>query len=195
MTDWGQLYRDHVEAIGSLAPGLTEEQLAATVPATPLWSVKEVLAHVAGVSHDAVNDRMDGAPGPDWTERHVGERRDLPVEEIVAELRSNQDRIAAMSVDNPAPAFVWNLAVHHADLHEALGLGVLHERFWRPISDALAGRLPEAAASVPAYERFRGSFSRRSRSQMQAWGTGLSAEELDELCIFGPREDDQPVPA
>jgi len=30
---------------------------------------------------------------------------------------------------------------------------------------------------------------------MQGWGTGLSAEELDELCIFGPREDDQPVPA
>jgi hypothetical protein len=30
---------------------------------------------------------------------------------------------------------------------------------------------------------------------MQGWGTPLSAEELDDICIFGPREDDQPVPA
>ncbi len=53
----------------------------------------------------------------------------------------------------------------------------------------------ELADRVPPYELFRACFSRRSRAQMQASGTGLSAEELDDLCIFGPREDDQPVPA
>ena len=47
---------------------------------------------------------------------------------------------------------------------------------------------------VDPYELFRALFSRRSRAQMQAWGLPLSAEQLDELCIFGPREDDQPVP-
>jgi uncharacterized protein (TIGR03083 family) len=194
MTDWGQLYRDHVEAIGSLAPGLTEDQLTTTVPATPAWTVHEVLAHVAGSASDAVTDRMDGAPSPEWTERHVAERRSASVADLVDELRALQDGIAASVVDNPRPAFVWNIAVHHADLHEALGLAALPARFWQPINDALAGRIPEAASSVPAYELFRASFSRRSRSQMQAWGTDLSAEQLDELCIFGPREDDQPVP-
>ncbi len=195
MTDWGQLYRDHVEAIGSLTSGLTDEQLATPVPATPEWSVHEVLAHLAGGASDALTDRMDGAPSAEWTERHVGERRDLSAADILTELRGHQDGIAASVVDNPRPAFVWNIAVHHADLHEALGLPVLPERFWMPVADALADRVPEPARAVPPYELFRAFFSRRSRSQMQAWGTGLSAEELDELCIFGPREDDQPIPA
>ncbi len=47
---------------------------------------------------------------------------------------------------------------------------------------------------VDDYELFRAVFSRRSRSQMQAWGLSRSPEQLDGLCIFGPREDDQPVP-
>jgi hypothetical protein len=30
---------------------------------------------------------------------------------------------------------------------------------------------------------------------MTGWGTPLEPAALDALCIFGPREDDQPVPA
>ena len=198
-TDWGALYREHVDALGALAPTLTEEQLATTVPGTPAWNVQEVLAHLAGGASDAVTGRMDGAPGPEWTSRHVGERVHLPVAELVAELREHQDAVAASVVDNPRPALVWNIAVHHADLHEALGLPRLPDRLWLPVAEALGPRTTALTDSsgrpVSAYEQFRGLFSRRSRTQMQAWGTALSAEELDELCIFGPREDDQPVPA
>ena len=122
MTDWGDLYRENVAAVSALAPTLTEEQLATTVPGTPAWTVHEVLAHLAGVASDAVTGRMDGAPSPEWTSRHVNERAALPVAELVAELQSHQDAIAESVVDNPRPAMVWNLAVHHADLHEALGL-------------------------------------------------------------------------
>jgi uncharacterized protein (TIGR03083 family) len=195
MADWGQLYRDHVDALATQVPTLTDEQLATTVPATPRWTVREVLAHLTGGASDAVTGRMDGAPSPEWTERHVGERRDRTVAEILAELRANEDAIVESVAGNPRPAFVWDIAVHHADLHEALGLPQLPERLWRPVADVLAQRSPELAAAVPPYELFRAGFSRRSRGQMQAWGTGLSAEQLDEVCIFGPREDDQPVPA
>ena len=174
---------------------LTEEQLSTNVPGTPAWTVREVLAHLAGVASDMVTGRMDGAPSPEWTSRHVNERVPLPVVDIMDELRSHQDAMAESVVDNPRPASVWNVAVHHADLHEALGLPQLPEHLWMPIVEALAPRAPALAGTVPPYEQFRAFFSRRSRAQMQAWGTGLSAEELDELCIFGPREDDQPVPA
>jgi len=194
MTDWGALYRDNVEALGGLASGLTDEELATTVPGTPAWTVREVLAHLAGVASDAVTERMDGAPGPEWTSRHVNERVHLPVSELMAELRQHQDAVAASAVGNPRPALVWNMAVHHADLHEALGLPRLPEPLWLPVAEAVAPRGGALAAAVSPYELFRAVFSRRSRAQMQAWGTGLSAEELDELCIFGPREDDQPVP-
>ena len=52
----------------------------------------------------------------------------------------------------------------------------------------------EPEADVAAYELFRAIFSRRSRRQMRAWGGSLTDEQLDALCIFGPREDDQPQP-
>ena len=197
MTDWGALYRDNVAAVSALAGDLTDEQLATTVPGTPAWTVRDVLAHLAGGAADAVTGRMDGAPGPEWTARHVGERCELPVADLVEELRSHQDAVAESTVDSPRPAIVWDVAVHHADLHEALGLGQLPERLWAPVLGGVAP-MKFGSAGVPEdvdrYELFRAIFSRRSRTQMQAWGLPLSPEQLDELCIFGPREDDQPVP-
>jgi uncharacterized protein (TIGR03083 family) len=196
VTDWGALYGEHVDALSALAPTLSDEQRATTVPGTPAWTVHEVLAHLAGVASDMVTGRMDGAPGPEWTSRHVSERAQLPVLDLMDELRSRQDAIAESVVDNPRPASVWNMAVHHADLHEALDLPRMPGHLWLPIVEALAERMPEGLADrVPPYELFRACFSRRSRAQMQAWGTDLSAEELDDMCIFGPREDDQPAQA
>lgn len=196
-TDWGALYRDHVAAVSALAEDLTDEQLATTVPGTPAWSVRDVLAHLAGGPSDAVTGRMDGAPGPEWTARHVGERVGFPVPELVAELQSHQDAIAESTVDNPRPAIVWDIAVHHADLHEALGRPMLAGDLWEPVLAHVAP-MKFGTAGVPpdvdGYELFRAIFSRRSRAQMQAWGLPLSPEQLDELCIFGPREDDQPLP-
>lgn len=195
MTDWGALYRDNVAALAALADDLTDEQLATTVPASPLWTVRDVIAHEAGGAADIVSGRMDGAPGPDWTARHVAERGDRSVPELVAEIRSLQDGIEESLVDNPFPAAVFDIAVHHADVHEALGLPRLPDRFWLPVAEAVERRAGGLAGAVAPYDLFRGVFSRRSRAQMQAWGTGLTDEELDAVCIFGPREDDQPLPA
>ena len=196
MTDWGALYRAHVDAVSELAPTLSAEQRHTIVPGTPAWTVHEVYAHLAGGASDAITGRMDGAPTPEWTSRHVNERAPLPLAELVAELRSHEDAIAATMADAPRPALVWDIAVHHADLHEGLELPRLPEPMWLPVVEALGPRLGETLPrSVSPYELFRGVFSRRSRSQMRGWRTPMSAEELDEICIFGPRDDDQPVPA
>ena len=195
MTAWGELYREHVAAVAALAGTLTDEQLATTVPGTPAWTVHDVLAHLAGEASDAVTGRMDGAPAPEWTARHVNERAHLPIADLVEELQSHQDGIAEAVAGSPRPALVCDIAVHHADLHEALDLPRMPERLWLPVAEALTARSRALADAVPPYELFRGSFSRRSRGQMRGWGTALTAEELDQVCIFGPREDDQPVPA
>src|SRR5262249_8275792 len=100
MPDWGALYRQHVAALSELAPTLTEEQLGSAVPGTPAWSVREVYAHLAGGASDAVTGRMDGAPSPEWTSRHVNERVLLPMAELVTELQSHQDAIADSVADN-----------------------------------------------------------------------------------------------
>ncbi|HRK45773.1 MAG TPA: maleylpyruvate isomerase N-terminal domain-containing protein, partial [Nocardioides sp.] len=138
MTDWGELYREHVTAVSALGADLTEGQLATVVPATPAWTVHDVLAHMAGCGSDAVTGRMDGAPAPEWTARHVNERAQLPVADLVEELHTHQDAVADSVADNPRPALVWNIAVHHADLHEALGLARMPERLWLPIADAVS---------------------------------------------------------
>lgn len=196
-TAWGDLYRANVAAIARLAADLDDDALATTVPASPEWTVHEVLAHLAGGPADALSGRMDGAPGPEWTARHVAERRDLSPAELTAEMQSRADAVAESTIDNPRPAIVWDVAVHHADLHEALGLGVPPESMWAPVVAAVAP-MKFGTAGVPAdlddYELFRALFSRRSRHQMQAWGLPLAPDQLDDLCIFGPRDDDQPIP-
>jgi uncharacterized protein (TIGR03083 family) len=196
MSDWGALYKKNVADLTALAGDLTDDQLTMLVPATPAWTVHEVYAHLAGGPVDALTGRMDGAPGPEWTSRHVSERAQLPLADLLAELHEHQDAVAESVVDNPRPGLVWNIAVHHADLHEALGRPRLTEPLWQPVLEVVAPGLdPALVKGVPPYELFRGVFSRRSRSQMEGWGTGLTAEQLDEVCIFGPREDDQPIPA
>jgi uncharacterized protein (TIGR03083 family) len=196
-TAWGDLYRANVAAIARMAGELDDAALATTVPASPEWTVHDVLAHLAGGPADALSGRMDGAPGPEWTARHVAERRGLSPAELTAEMQSRVDAVAESTVDNPRPAIVWDVAVHHADLHEALGLGVPPESMWAPVVAAVAP-MKFGTAGVPAdlddYELFRALFSRRSRSQMQAWGLPLAPDQLDDLCIFGPRDDDQPIP-
>jgi uncharacterized protein (TIGR03083 family) len=198
MTDWAELYRANIAAVTSLAEGLSDDQLTARVPASPEWSVREVLAHLAGSPADALSGRMDGAPGPEWTARHVGERSGRSKDELVAEIRGVVDGVVASIEGNDRPALVWNVAVHHADLHEALDKGIPPEHMWQPVVDAMRPSLAENAAAfagVSDYELFRAFFSRRSRAQVAAWDTGLDQDTLDGIGIFGPRDDDQPVPA
>lgn len=209
MTDWAQLYRDHVDAVGALASDLTDDELASVVPATPAWTVREVIAHMAGGPADILSGRMDGAPSPQWSDRHVSERIGLPVDALVAELRANVDAMAASVEGTDRPATVWDIAVHHADLHEALGRGEMAAPMWEPVLAGVAPyKLGEQAVTVYAgdaayggggpevtvapYELFRALFSRRSRRQIAAWAG--KAVDPDQVCVFGARDDDQPVP-
>lgn len=197
MTDWAAMYRANIDAVTALAEGLSPDELATRVPATPEWNVRQVLAHLAGSPSDALSGRMDGAPGPEWTARHVAERSEHSTADLVAEIRGVVDDVVATLEGNDRPALVWNVAVHHADLHEALGKGTPPASMWQPVVDAMRpslGSHADAFSGVGDYELFRAFFSRRSRAQTAAWDTGLDQETLDAISIFGPRDDDQPVP-
>ena len=211
-TAWTTVYRDCVDATVALAQSLTPEQLATAVPATPQWSVRDVLGHAAGVAGDTLAGRMDAAPSPAWTSRHVAERAGRTIPELIEELRATEASIAASIEGNDRPAIVWDRSVHLADLHEALGLDAPPEPTWRPVLGAVAAwRLAEVPLTVRCgeetfgaggpevgvepYELFRAVFSRRSRRQLREWtGDLVTDEQLDTIGIFGPRDDDQPVP-
>jgi uncharacterized protein (TIGR03083 family) len=197
-TDWPQVYRENLEAVTHLASQLSNEQLSLRVPGTPDWTVHDILAHLAGGSSDVLSGRMDDAPSETWTARHVDERAARTPDALVGELNGNADALVGTLAGNGSPAVVWDIAVHHADLHEAMGRGRPPESMWRPVVDAAGPMMlkdkADAFAGVDRYELFRGIFSRRSRRQMAGWGTGLAQADLDAVPVFGPRDDDGVVP-
>jgi uncharacterized protein (TIGR03083 family) len=197
-TDFGELYRANAEAVTGLAFELSDDELATRVPATPEWTVHQVLAHVAGGAADILAGRMDDAPSPRWSARHVAERTSRSTTDLVTELQTNTDAVVASIGASERPAVAFDLAVHHADLREALGRDAPPERLWRPVLDAMVPRMlgenADDVAGVPPYELFRAIFSRRSRAQMTAWDISLEPATLDGFCVFGPRDDDQPIP-
>ena len=51
-------------------------------PATPEWTVHDVLAHLVGVADDVLNGRLDGAATDPWTANQVDLRRKMTVAEL-----------------------------------------------------------------------------------------------------------------
>lgn len=196
MTDWGALYTRCNQDFVTIAGRLSEGEWATVVPATPDWTVHDLVAHAAGTSTDLVNDAMGQAPADAWTARHVDERREASATDLAEELRATEAQVAGSFAGNDRPALAWDRSVHLADLHEALGLGCPEDDRWRPVFEAVsAWRLADLPAlDAPDYEVFRALFTRRSRDQIRAWAPNLTDADLESIGVFGTREDAQPVP-
>ncbi len=196
MTDWARVYADCNSDAAALVESLTPAQLAMASPATPDWTLHQLACHLAGGAADAASGRMDGAPGPGWSARHVAERSERTAAELAAEMRATQATLMELVAGAERPAVVWDRSMHLCDLHEALGLGRPVESRWQPVYEAVVpwrlAALP--ALDAPAYEQVRAVFSRRSRAQIRAWNADLTDEQLESIGVFGTREDDQPVP-
>ena len=196
----GDLYREHVSAVSALAADLSDEQLSTFVRRFPgVDRARRARPPRRRLLADAVTGRMDGAPGPEWTARHVSERAELPVADLVAELRTHQDAIAA--VDGRQPATGDSSGTSRCTTPTCTrrsACGELPEPMWRPVLDD--GRADAVRRHRVAIRRGRTPTSCSAPSSPAAPaprcapGVCPSTEQLDELCIFGPREDDQPVP-
>ena len=199
-TDWAALYAATLDALADLTAGRPESDADRVVPATPAWSVRQVLAHLAGTASDMTTGRMDGAPGDKWTARHVSERDGASIGELLGELEATRPAVEAIAPK--ASAAVFNTVVHHADLTEALDADQQADGLWSPVVEALRGRwstlplrldsdpVPEVpAASVPVdgYLLSRALFTRLTRADLVALTAGrLTDEQIDTLGFFGP---------
>lgn len=124
--DCGDAYASvRVELMALVADASTAER-ARPVPATPGWTVLDVLAHVVGLTADLNHGRIP-VPGDDpdaWTDRQVADRRGRSLDALVAEW------------DHEAPAFeeglrafgyevgchlLADLVQHRIDVAQALG--------------------------------------------------------------------------
>jgi uncharacterized protein (TIGR03083 family) len=194
--------------------------LDTAVPACPGWSVHGVVSHLTGIAVDVMAGRLRGIPDDAWTADQIARRRDAPVDQVLDEWASHVDAVATALDARRMPVQVAaDLLAHEGDVVEALGDPVPPEEGWRDAARLLcrgvvigvdrpgtltvrcrddvwtggAGDEPVAGVDVEPWELFRGVFSRRSVGQMRAWAWEGDPEPwIGALCVFGPREDDQP---
>ncbi|WP_086821125.1 maleylpyruvate isomerase family mycothiol-dependent enzyme [Allokutzneria sp. NRRL B-24872] len=211
------IYREARQRITAIARTLDDEQLGRAVAACPEWTVRALIAHLSGVAHDAATGRLDGAPGTEWTERHVGERLNRPVEQNLAEWEGFSEKLEQGLRSRKAQLqLVHDITQHEADLRTALGLERLPEKAWRPMLEHIGGAVghyheqpwalvvrsdgsewrigdgePAATVEAEPFELWRGFFGRRSAEQMRAWAWDRTpeAEHLDAVLVFPARSD------
>ena len=220
-----------------LAMDLDASRLALQVPACPEWTVRDLIAHLAGIAADSLRgsyfaDALDAWRDPaiaerreGWTAGQVSSRADRPIESVLREFDEYSGKLVTLmrrgdGPDGPAwllSAPVGDLAVHLADLREALGLepdetspithfGFAAYRDWLHARIAESGlpslRLsdghrdwvlgsgdPGATLTAGRDELFRAITGRRSASAIRAYD--WSGDPAPYLAIISP----YPLPA
>lgn len=118
--DAAAVYEDLRQELIDILRSASADELDRTVAATPAWRVRDVLAHVAGITYDLNRQDLAGD-----TDRQVDRHRDDPIKVVIAEW------------DREAPAFeeglrlfgyplgshfVADLHAHLQDIRTTLGL-------------------------------------------------------------------------
>lgn len=137
-------YRGARRRISELVRRLSQDELQRAVPASPDWSVRDVVAHQAGVAADVVAGNVDDAPEDHWTAAQVAARRDTPVEDLLREWEENARQIEPLIPHAPEPFtyMVVDTASHENDVLAATGRPVRRDD---PVSAAFAARLVRVA--------------------------------------------------
>jgi len=196
--DLGALYGAARQRICSLVTADGADPTS-PVPATPAWTVHDVVAHLSGIAADAASGNMAGAPGEAWTAAQVARGADRSVAEMLAEWSQTGPSLEAF-LSSPAgaavSAAVMDVHTHEADLRHALGLAVaVPAEFlgWAgpSLRDGLAVQIIEAgladvAVEASDFEWFRGRLGRRTEAEVRALGWSADPSPyLDAFFVFG----------
>jgi uncharacterized protein (TIGR03083 family) len=117
-------YKELRGRVVELVRDATPATLDTPSPATPEWNVRDVLAHMIGVTNDIVNGRMEGIASDEWTQAQVDPRRDATVDVLLAEWDEWGPQFGAMLAAAPAEISgqaLLDAATHEHDLRLALG--------------------------------------------------------------------------
>ncbi|MCE9622746.1 MAG: hypothetical protein K8R99_10405 [Actinomycetia bacterium] len=199
--DFGALYtaaRQRITALVS-SGGVDLDKI---VPSTPAWRVRDVIAHLTGVTADAMSGNMDGAPGEAWTEAQVARGRDRDLAELLADWEKFGSMLAdflSSPAGAAASAAVMDVHSHEADLRHALGLpfelpddflswaiGGVRDGFYKAVAEA---DLPAITLNASDAEWFRARLGRRTEAQVRAYDWSADPTPyLDTFFMFGPAE-------
>jgi uncharacterized protein (TIGR03083 family) len=191
------LYRGVREQVTATARTLDDDQLGTVVPGCPRWTVRDLLAHQAGVARDFVEGNLDGAPSDAWTAVHVDTRRGRPVGELMDEWDEYGERLEQLVRAGDRPGRLLNnpyveAGTHCADLNAVVPVGRPDREVWlaaldfclrhdkgdepgelHVVTEDAGYRLGTGGSAtevtVDSYELFRAVFGRRSAAQIEGW--------------------------
>jgi uncharacterized protein (TIGR03083 family) len=120
--DVGQAYCELRERVTELCTGLSPEQWERKTPHCPDWTIRETLAHLAGVVDDGINGNLEGVATEPWTAAQIAKRADKTGPEILDEWNTwapfVEDR--ATNVGLGFAQMVFDAVTHEHDLRFAL---------------------------------------------------------------------------
>jgi uncharacterized protein (TIGR03083 family) len=126
--DAGAVYEGIRQRFVSVVASLTPDQVVGRVPATPDWSVGDVLAHVVGITADLNRQHFphsDDIGGSQWAGEQVDSRRSCGMATIVREWDREaagfEDGLRAFGYE-VGSHFVADLFAHYSDVRHAIGL-------------------------------------------------------------------------
>jgi uncharacterized protein (TIGR03083 family) len=144
MADLAEIYDVTRKEIADFVVGLPERELERQVPATPGWSIRDIIAHLAGDAACTIEGDFPleffAAPGSeegvvlvnDWTGRQVSSRRDRSLQELLDEWEKASALLVQM-IDGIEPwptESMWfaghvlatDITIHQQDIYGALGV-------------------------------------------------------------------------
>jgi uncharacterized protein (TIGR03083 family) len=197
--DLGQLYRQGRLRITDL---VSDQEGDRPVAATPLWTVHDVVAHMAGVMEDARTRNMEGVTTDPWTAAQIARGRSKSVSELLDQwARDAVGPEAILSTPEGAPysRAVVDVMTHLADLLTAFGRPVdlpLEFLSWttpqliEAFNQEVTSRgLQPVEVDAPDFEVFRGRLGRRTEAEVRSFGWSANPEPyLDTWFIFGRAE-------
>jgi uncharacterized protein (TIGR03083 family) len=201
---------EHAPAYEELRIRVTElvrdtkpELLEGPAPATPEWRVRDVLAHLAGVTDDVVNGRLEGIASDEWTAAQVDKRRELSVDELIGDWErwspDFEQMLAAGPMEITGQA-LYDAVTHEHDIRHAIGRpggrdsnaldsgwewmvamravrGASAIRFVTEQGDEIAGvGSPVVTVHASRFELVRAATGRRTRAEIEAYAWEPEAE-------------------
>lgn len=108
------------QRVGELLAGAGEDELARVVPACPLWTVHDLLAHVVSIPAALSSGRYPTGDVGAWLAELVAERTDQSAAALQEEWCALDRELDAL-LNGSAALLFGDLAVHEHDFRGALG--------------------------------------------------------------------------
>jgi uncharacterized protein (TIGR03083 family) len=195
----GPAYRGVRLRVCELVADRDDTALEGFAPATPDWTVHDLLAHLVGVTADIVSGNLDGVGTDAWANAQVDARRGRRVDELLAEWDEHGPVVEEMAAQfgRAAGQLLSDATTHEHDVRGALGahgardssavalsvgfvglsLGEQLDQAERGAlvvqhggrSDTLGSGAPAAALRIDDFELLRALTGRRCVEQMAAY--------------------------